>query len=491
MKNRLLLYVLVIVLFLCTSCNSLNKEIASEDELENLSIMPYNQRKFIYQNGLNVEYEQNSVNEDNKYIEKYYPQINGLINKEVEKNINNDIVNLVNMHLKKAENFITKKYPDPVIQSISTSAFVNYSCNNVIFIEFSSYVNYNAGTVSEGYYIASSVGYDLNTGNKLSLKDLFINGIDYNTLLNNHIYMEIIKSNYDDPDSLYMNKPFQGIRNNQSFSFNENRLSIIMDEQNDEFNTTGYPVTIDIPLKEIGSDLAIFDRYFNEEENIFVSDRIKKLMPNYQYYEVNDGIMEYDEYYNIHIEAGEFKNMDDFKTKQMLEAMVSQNLDVDSFRERAKDYSSSYPGKYYGNLYHVVDVMMSSGGYLSMNAFSSKNENNTIENHEKHINFDLNNNKMMTLKDIFAEGFDYKTEILEILRAFPKYSLPEGTFSENEEILFAENDFNFNSDAVFIILYQPGAHVREYKIWIEYKDIGYENISILQWQYNGRIPLNQ
>lgn len=481
MKNRILFcIVIIIVLLMSTSCKSLNLEVAPKEELEDLSIMPFNERKFLYQNSLNIEYEQYTVNDDNKFIEKYYPLINGLINKEVEKKINDDIVHLVNMQVAEVENYILNKYSDSIIQSVSTSAFIDYSCNNVIFIEFSSYVNYNSGAVTEGYHFISSEGYDLNTGNKLSLKDLFITGIDFNKILNDYIFLETIKSNYDNPDSIYMNKPFQGIRSNQSFLFNENRLTIIMDEQNEEFNHTGYQVTIDIPLKEIGEELAIFDRFFNENNNIFENDRIKRLMPNFSYYKINDGILEYEEYYNIHIETGEFLGINDIETKKLLDLMVSHNLDVEGFRERAKSFISSYPGNYYGGLYHQVNVMMNSGGYISLTAYSSKNENKIIETHEKHINFNLNGNKIMILKDIFVDGFDYKTEILKILNTSQKYNLPEETFSENEEILIAESDFNFNHDAVFIILYQPGTYVREYNMWIEYKDIGYKNIAILQ-----------
>lgn len=66
--------------------------------------------------------------------------------------------------------------------------------------------------------------------------------------------------------------------------------------------------------------------------------------------------------YNIYIETGEFLGIDDIGTKRLLDAAVSHNLDVDGFRERAQAYIASHPVKYYGSLYHQVDVMMNAGG---------------------------------------------------------------------------------------------------------------------------------
>lgn len=484
MRNKIILFAAVLFfLIITTSCKASfeNNNINQKEQYENLNIIPFKERKFIYRNGLSVENKQETINKDDKLIDKRYPQITGLINKEVEKKINEDIENLVNIRLNEVENTIKIIYTDPKIESISTSAYINYNCNNVMFIEYSSYITYITGAVSESYYFTKSQGYDLNTGNYITLKDLFKQDVDYNKILNDYIYMEIISSNYDDPDSLFMNKPFQGTHENQSFSFDENRLLIIMDEKNEEFNNNGYPITIYISLKDIGKYLAIFDRYFDEGNNIFEnSKRIKKLMPNHTYFNINNGIMDYEEYYNIYIETGEFVGLYNIEIKKMLDSMVSHNLDVEGFRERAKAYVTSHPAKYYGHLGHSVDVMMNEGGYFSLYAYSYKNELDIIEGYHKYINFNFNNNKIMKLKDLFVDGFNYNSVIVKLLKTNPNYYFSEGTFADDEEILVAESDFNFSQDAVLVILYQPGVYVREQHLWIEFKDIGYENISIFQ-----------
>lgn len=507
MKNKIfLLIVILITLSVTASCNSKsnsqgeetdNNEIPvrNEDiyESENLNIMPFKERKFIYENGLNIEYKQEAINESNKNIEKYYPQISGLINKEVEKKVNESIASSVDVLNKEAEGFFTSKLTDTKATiSSSTSAYVSYSCNNVIFIHYYSSAAYT-GLVSDSHrYISSerAEGFDLNTGNKLELKDLFKKETDYKKIINDYIYMEIIRCNYDDPDSLYMNKPFQGIKEDQSFSFNENYLTIIMDEKNDEFNTWEYPVTITIPLKEIGDELAVFDRYFNEETNIFENERIKKLMPNFKYYKVTGGIMENKEYYTIQIEAGEFINLDNTETKNMLEAMISHNMDVDGFKERADAFALSNPGEFYGFMEHRISVQMSAGGYLSMTVDSTITENGAINNETKYINYDFNNNKFMTFKDLFVDGFDYKTKIIDFIKKDNNYYMPN-TIIDEDDIILSEKEFYFNQNSIFVNLSQPVQDINNNYAWFECEDIGLENIAIFQIQeqniYTGEI----
>jgi|GEM_PF-344532 len=503
MKNKIfLLIAILITLSITASCNrksntqggeTNNNETPglSEDvyESEDLNIMPFNERKFIYRNGLKIESKQETINEGNINIGKYYPQINGLVNKEVEKKVNESIASSVDVLNKEIESFIISKFTDEnATFDSSISAEVSYSCNNVIFIHYYSNVTCNTGLDSDPYRHISSEraeGFDLNTGNKLELKDLFKRGSDYKKIINDYIYMEIIRCNYDDPDSLYMNKPFQGIKENQSFSFNENYLTIIMDEKNDEFNTSEYPVTIMIPLKEIGDELAIFDRYFDEEINIFENERFKQLMTNFIYYNVKGAILEREKNYNIQIETGEFINLDDIETKNMLEDMISQNMDVDGFKERADTFALSNPGEYYGSMEHRISVKMSAGGYLSMTVDSVIDEHGVTKNENKYINYDFNNNKFMTFKDLFADGFDYKTKIIEFIKKDNSYHMQDTIINE-EDVILSENEFSFNQNYIFVNFSQPMQDIINNYAWVRYEDIGFENIAILQIQEQNR-----
>ncbi|WP_312698933.1 hypothetical protein [Sedimentibacter sp.] len=487
MKNKILfLPVFLILIFVLASCSLTddkdktgqlsNQEISDdnyEDEPE-LDIMPFRERKFIYKNGLEIEHISIDSDEDDKSVWKHYPRLSGLIDKEAEKKINDKIENQIDKKISEAESYVAPKLTDNKIQSVSSWAHIEYNCNNVIFINYNSDITYGTDTFSESKYFSECIGYDLNTGNTIGLKDLFKSGLDYSRILNDLIYMEIIKLNYDDPDSFYMYRPFQGIRENQSFSFSEYYLKIIIDEKNDEFNTSYDKLYIYITMKDIGDYLAIFDRYFDEGKNIYENDRIKLFMPNFAGYSAYDIVREHEEKYYIDIEIGEFYGIEDIETKKLLNEAVSPHFDADGFRERAKAYS----GTYYGGLYHYIKIHMDNGGYISLNTFSDKNELDAAESHIEYVNFDLNNNKFMTLKDLFVDGFDYKTAIWEILKNNPDYRIPETIFLKGKEILMSENEFNFSQNSLLIYLYQDDMHT--YNSWIEYKDIGYENISIFQ-----------
>ena len=460
-------------------------EAGEEAETELLDIMPFNGRRFIYRNSLEVEYKEESSNDNNKNTSKYYPQIIGLINKDVEKRVNESIASYVDVLYSEAEAFIPSG--DIITRAnLSVSTNIAYSCNNVIFIQYYSGASYDTDREPDSNMHAGAEraeGFDLNTGNKLELKDLFIKGTDYENIINNHIIMDIIKYNYDDPDSMYMNKPFQGIKENQNFSFDENYLTIIMDESNDEFNTYENSIMITIPLREIGDKLAIFDRYFDEDINIFENKRVKFLMPNYMYYKKNDGIFDVGENYRIYIEEGKFLNSDNAEAENILEPMISHNMDVEGFKERADLFNKSYPGEHYGEIYHSADIMIQSGGYLSMIVYSAIEENEIVTGEQRYINFNLNNNKIMTLKDIFTDGYDYKNKIIKILKENDKYNYNYYLYNSSiveEGMVLLEDKFYFGNNYVYIDLYQPGQENPDFFIWIEFEDIGYENLAIYQ-----------
>lgn len=489
MKNKtLLISIILIILFAASSCNDLDKIANSsteenikdnnKNELENLGIIPFEERRFIYSNGLSIEYSQESKKDNDTTIEKNYPQISGLINKETENKVNDSIKNNMELYAKELENYIKSNSNAEQItfEFISSNASINYSCNNVVFIEYYNYIYYNTGSDKKSIESIKSDGFDLNTGNKISLKDLFKNDSEYEEIINDKIYMEIIKNNYDDPDSAYMNKSFQGIRENQSFNFGTNNLKIILDEKNDEFNSLGYPNTIMISLKEIGDELIIFDKYFDKNINIFEKDRLLKLMPNQIEYKIMDAVNKYEDYYMVEISRGEFINTDpDIKTK--LESLIPKDCDVDGFIKRAAEFNKSNPNKYYGSMFHNINLMMNSGGYMCMAIYTHVEENGLIKSEQKYINYDLNKNKIIELKDLFVDGFDYKNAIIE---AMVKNNLNSNysTINVEDADSFSKYQFGFGEDGIYFNLGTPNQDSYGNYLWIPYEDIGFENIAI-------------
>lgn len=115
-----------------------------------------------------------------------------------------------------------------------------------------------------------------------------------------------------------------------------------------------------------------------------------------------------------------------------------------------------------------------------MTVYSTIDENGIVNNEQKFINFNFNNNKIMTLKDLFTEGYDYKAEIIKILKENKNNYYPYNSSIDEEDVMLSENEFNFSQDYVYISLYQREQEIVDNFVWIDYEDIGYENLAIYQ-----------
>ncbi|MEQ8154643.1 MAG: hypothetical protein ABRQ25_07145 [Clostridiaceae bacterium] len=481
MKKRIFAMSLCL-LFLCpvAGCQPIKKvipDVSSEQrEIENLNIMPFNQRRFIYTNGMDAEIQQFSSEENGVQIEKTYPKLNGLKNKDMENKINQEIQSTVDTQIKNLKTIVSENAGSDITLNTERSvAGVGYNCNNVIFIEYYVNIGYSSKSGMSYRQKNNSVGYDLNTGNKLQLKDLFKKNSNYEKLINQFIFIYLIENNYDDPDSNYMSKPFQGIRKGQSFSFDITGIRIIMDEKNDEFIEHVYPNNITIPLKVMGDELAVFDRYFDAKINHFEKNRTKKLLPNQVEYKQGNTIREEGKNYNIYIQNGEFFNVDNAELKTMLNSLTAYNFDVDGFRARAQAQENTR--MYYGTIEHRVNMAMNAGGYMSLLIYNTVYENGKSQEERHPFNYDLNRNKIMKLKDVFAESFDYKAAISNILCNSGYYILQDGSAISKADIKeLSEDEFYFDEYGVTVYLNisrQP--QYANYYI-IQYEKIGLNNL---------------
>lgn len=467
--RRIIAYLILILLLLsgCTAAEPVGTEQSNPD-------VPVKERKFVYENGITVT----AVEEGSYEAEtgsRYYFSISGMKNKEIENKINEEIKQNTELYMNEASNALKEKVAEKNEifrhNSMSSSANVSYSCNNVLFV---SYFAYASCLDENGYYMDESngqlySGYDLNTGRKLELKDLFRDGADYKKIINEYVAMYIIKNNLDDPDSYYLSRPFQGIRDDQTFYLDISGLNIIMDEKNDEFINSGYPTYIYIPIREIEGELAIFDRFYDENVNIFESKGIKKHLPNRIDYARDNFLDEYNDNSYIRVAEGKFKNIGNEEIERKLNEICRSDLDIDGFRERAKAFAAENPGAYYGELYYDVHISMNAGGYLSGNIYENVSENEERSGNIRNFNYDLNKNIELKLKDLFVEGFDYKEAMKDIIRRDYMYTGVYDTFEPDQE------GFYFNDYAINIYYVYNG---ESYYFSFMSLDLGYENLMI-------------
>jgi hypothetical protein len=486
MKKKL--YLIFLFVFLLNSIGCEAKSVAVEPERfvvkpvveEVKATIPLEERRFIYINNLEVEQKEiNTTDKKGVKITYFYPIISGLKDKTVQDKIKKELEEIPKKLLTQFEASFVKTNQDYIIKlkGKSASAHISYSYNNVIVVEYNTFIE---TLFKDDYYTPTykhlSYVYDLNTGEKIELTDVFKPGFDYNSKINDFICKYIIENNYDDYEYEKMSKPFQGIKKDQSFSLSIEGLRIILDEKNDEFFYE-YADEILIPYKYLGDDYYIFDRYFDEDKNIFEKENLsKKLLQNKLEFKTNNLIRQESPRYNIYVMQGEFINVPNKEIEKKLNAMVVSKEDLEDFKYRAENYTGAHGSS---NLSHNVNIFTNAGGYLSMAVFEDKRFGNVNEVKRTAYNYDFNLNKEIQLKDLFVAGTDITTKVKSYIKSM-SYDLTDDMLQTGVEAAIKNNIFFFEESGVCIYFSPEGAKLDEYQewVWIPFDEFGIENIKL-------------
>lgn len=207
-------------------------------------------------------------------------RISGLKNKEIENKINEDIAR-EEASLK--ENVLSNEMGE--YDSRYLNEYVNANFSNVLSLALygSKYGSNSRNQLNESRYL----NYDLTTGNRLKLEDLFVPGADIDLYAQNSIYKELLHDTFsekgvffdpqywesgectyvvDEIDELKFIKEFNKYKTApKEFCFSYNQISIVYGEDYDNY--------VYIRFKDCMDDLAIFDKFVTEE-GIFERDDI-------------------------------------------------------------------------------------------------------------------------------------------------------------------------------------------------------------------------
>lgn len=137
-----------------------------------------------------IKYEDKYIKEDLKF-----PQLEGLDSEQSQRFINNSIESDI-MEFKRQMEVAAKEYGEEAERNgeefkpfiISSIYEVTYNKHNIISISII-YHEYIGGINS---YIKASYNFNIETGESLSLKDLFKEGVDYQKLVNNEVRNELL-----------------------------------------------------------------------------------------------------------------------------------------------------------------------------------------------------------------------------------------------------------------------------------------------------------
>lgn len=380
-----------------------------------------NDEKYIQ---LNELYEENALTFVNKKIQVNnndceYIQLNGLKQAKAENNINKDILNKVK-ELSKKEN-----------KSIYVSKKGNFS--NILSVVF--YIEEQNLT-----QIIDTLNYSLVTGDKLTIKDLFLSTADITSIINKEISKQINDNSINVEDI---------INNKYKFYFDQSAVYLLLDDNILEINFYDYYESFGLYNKYLtnisifkndnveGNDLlaasyrdnGIYSK-LDVEDNIFIDSVIysdnnidKKVLIGVSdaLENIYDGLKTTKEY--------KFLNQSGKLTK-LTDIYIDKNSGLEIIKNRYNIYSLNISSNTYNVSKEYFENKMVEDVYnlhrklkTQQNNLVSLNKYNDLKKESFNLIILSNGKTLDKVTDLFIEGYNYKLEIKNII--MQKYNITE------------------------------------------------------------------
>lgn len=380
-----------------------------------------NDEKYIQ---LNELYEENALTFVNKKVQVNnndceYIQLSGLKQAKAENNINKGILNKVK-ELSKKEN-----------KSIYVSKKGNFS--NILSVVF--YVEEQNLT-----QIIDTLNYSLVTGDKLTIKDLFLSTADITSIINKEISKQINDNSINVEDI---------INNKYKFYFDQSAVYLLLDDNILEINFYDYYESFGLYNKYLtnisifkndnveGNDLlaasyrgnGIYSK-LDVEDNIFIDSVIygdnnidKKVLIGVSdaLENIYDGLKTTKEY--------KFLNQTGKLTK-LTDIYIDKNSGLEIIKNRYNIYSLNISSNTYNVSKEYFENKMVEDVYnlhrklkTQQNNLVSLNKYNDLKKESFNLIILSNGKTLDKVTDLFIEGYDYKLEIKNII--MQKYNITE------------------------------------------------------------------
>ena len=439
-------------------------------------------------------------------------QVSGLKNKEVEAIVNEKLTTAYKEMEKRdlpPYRGIKVKIPEGsqvVGENIYMTVVGNF--NNILSVQLEKNTRYaipNAmGEIlktpndfyenSEMVYETKVLNLDLNTGEEITLDKVFCDDTPYLELLSNRV-KTILDTGLATEESYYfmMNSwlklaaPFKGFADDPTFAIYPYGISLFFDAKTPEFDTGLSPSFLSLNYEDFQGHIAIGQRYFDEGESIFESDKppVKSLISN-QHLEGGGG----GDYFtegrtSVSLSWRYPKSMPE-KIRKLVEsyaepdAQVIADLNERMVSGEGKGASADMTA-YYG-----IDVMADTiANYINFSNYRNKSIMSYYETFAEFKCFDKESLEELTFDDIFVDGFDYKSIVLEAIKNNFKdardnngqpLSLTLGP-AELEAIYNTVTGFNLSTNTLQFYASLPDGSYSAY-IMISYEEFGCENMTI-------------
>jgi hypothetical protein len=425
-------------------------------------------KRYLTVNPIKLEEKVLSKNENGLRVDIRYPQLRGLIDKSVESRINADIKGYGDRLLNYGELY------SKGLKEIGQNFYMAASFNNVICINL-----YQRAKVEEEYItMQETLLYELVEGRKLELKDIYTKGADFPRILNRSVEEHILKNNLEEQ---ILKAPFKGIREGQGFLLTEDRLTLML-EKNEEFvfNFMYFgPSNISFKLSSFGGLVDIYDKFSAGNKRIYELEEFeKKPLPNdfdVKFIQVNT----VKDNYKAILYGLRFDNMKNSIIQKQLNELCSNSGEEKLKELLPKDFTKNKGfdlvptiNRYYrliANYCDLICIEVNEDIYIP----DAKHSNTSW-----HIAYNTVTGKKLLLRDLFKGGYDWNTALSDYIKVSARSNSIELQF-DNLSKLIEESAFWFDEEQLWINLKpseEPGKNSQIFSI--PFTHFGYENLAI-------------
>lgn len=431
-NKKFLILLLALVVAFNGGCAAVGEQIKAPVEID-----------YLVDNGITVK----TVTAKNDERFNYnYMQIEGLKDQEVQSKINKrlkqEFERMASDELPPYRGIKTQHQNPGRIYNESIDMMVGANFNNVLSILT---IKSTTRTLMEGdlndkeipfynqsWYCGdeSALTFDLNTGEELTLADLFCDNVDYMTIINDMVDESLQRANATEEGGIsYMGEmgnlilvePFKGLQEDQKFVLYDTGIYLIFDYETPQFNVGFMPAGLLLDYAKLIPNLAITKRFYKEEENLYQQDGApgKRLLAKNA---DNDRSKNYSErignvtvtkslYYSSQFPKSVQKVMEDFYDQESdLIAEINQHIE-EMNAGRGDDMQESEVDRF-----GFCDIMVTAtmaGNYISVeySQFPYLPGEGITDSVIEYRTYDADTGKEIKPEELFIKEFDYQQMI--------------------------------------------------------------------------------
>lgn len=428
-------------------------------------------KRYLIKNPIKIKEVNISQASNEIKIELRYPQIEGLLDVNVQRRINEDLKDYAERLIKKSATY--RKDLKEVTLYYNISA--NY--NNVLCINL-----WESAWLIDDYIVKQeTLLYELVDGKSLALKDVFSSSANFPELLNSALEENILKGNLEEQ---ILKSPFKGIREGQNYELTDSRLTLSMDKNNEfAFNMMVYlPNIFTFRLAQFNGFIDIYDKFADPGREIYVSHSKKKIMLPNDMEEKFINIYEIRDNYRFEVYGRKFTGMKNHELEKKLNEICSYVGEEEFKKLLPKNQEKTnninempmVTRNYHLTANYSDVICIESSIHYRIPGIKTSNS-------IWHETYNVTTGKKLQLQDLFEKNFDWKKSIGDFIRLeTEKRNMKLEGVDINQAI--SKSDFWFDTEGLWLNLtpeiFLEDRTKNENVFFLSFEYLGDENLTI-------------